>query len=138
MDDLETAKQRLEDKKLSLVFAKNSKVIFETNTEGLHGFLRAIEELDGALAGASVADKTIGKAAALLCAYANVAAAFAVTISKSGLETLNAYGIRGEYENLVLTILNRKKTDRCPFERLVENIANPKVAYREIRSTCSF
>lgn len=137
MDGLEIAERQLKEKKLSLVFVKNSKAIFETRTEGLRGFVQAIDELDGMLTGASVADKTIGKAAALLCVYANVAAAFAVTISRSGLETLNAYSIRCEYENLVSTILNRKKTDRCPFEKLVENTANPEEAYREIRHACN-
>lgn len=138
MDDLETAKQRLKDKKLSLVFVKNSKPIFETNTEGLVGFLQAIEKLSDNLSGASVADKIVGNAAALLCAYSNVKAAFAVTLSKSGLEILNTYNVRCEFENLVPTILNMKKTDKCPFEKLVENTTNPKEAYEKIKRLCHF
>lgn len=133
MDDLEIAKQRLKNRKLSLVFVKNSKVIFETSIEGLKGFLKAIEELSGSLSDSSVADKIIGKAAALLCAYSNIKAAFAITMSKSGLEILNTYNIRGEFENLVPTILNMKKTDKCPFEKLVENTSNYKEAYEKIK-----
>jgi len=136
MNDLQIATQRLKDRKLSLVFVKNSKTLFETNKEGLSGFLKAIEKLNGILSGASVADRTIGKAAALLCAYSKVKAAFAVTTSQGGLEILNTYGIHYEYENLVPMILNLKKTDKCPFEKLVENIANYNEAYEKIRKFC--
>ena len=136
MDDLEVAKQRLKDKKLSLVFVKNSQATFETNMEGLGGFLQAIEELNGNLSGASVADKTIGKAAAFLCAYSNVKAAFAVTMSHSGLEVLKMYNIRCEFENFVTIILNLNKTDKCPFEKLVENTSDFGEAYEKIRQFC--
>lgn len=136
MDDLEIAKQRLKDKNLNLVFVKSSKPVFETKTEGLNGFLQAIKELGGNLSGASVADKIIGKAAALLCAYSNVAAIFTVTLSKGGLEILKTYDIRCEFENLVPTILNVKKTDKCPLEKLVANITNSEEAYEKISQFC--
>jgi hypothetical protein len=136
MDDLEVAKQRLREKKLSLVFVKNFQVIFETDIEGLRGFLQAIEELNDRLWGASVADKTIGRAAALLCAYVKAKTVFAVTMSNSGLEVLETSGIRYEYENVVPTILDRRKTDRCPFEKLVETTTNPEEAYEKIRRFC--
>jgi hypothetical protein len=133
MDDLEVAKQRLRDKKLNLVFVKKSKPIFETSREGLGGFLQAIEELNGNLFGSSVADKIIGRAAALLCAHSNIKTAFAVTLSQSALEILNNYNIYYEFETLVPTILNLRKTDKCPFEKLVENIHNPKKAHEKIK-----
>jgi len=136
MDDLEIAKQRLKDKNLNLVFVKNFRPIFETKTEGLHGFLEAIKELDGNLSDASVADKIIGKAAALLCAYSDVAAAFTVILSKGGLEILKTHNIRHEFENLVPTILNVKKTDKCPLEKLVANITNSEEAYEKISRFC--
>ncbi len=138
MDDLQIARKRLKEKKLSLVFVKDSKPIFETSTEGLRGFLQAIEKLDNDLSGVSVADRVIGRAAALLCAYSKVTATFAITLSKSGLEVLKTHSIRYEYENLVLTILNMKKTDRCPFEKLVEKIADPTEAHEKIRQFCRY
>ena len=133
MDDLEVAKQRLRDKKLNLVFVKNSKPIFETSKAGLGGFLQAIEELNDNLSGSSVADKIIGRAAALLCTYSNVKATFAVTLTQSASEILNKHNIYYEFETLVPTILNLKKTDKCPFEKLVENINNPKKAHKKIK-----
>ncbi len=136
MDDLTVARQRLKDKNLNLVFVKGSRSIFETKMEGLAGFLEAIEKLDGELSGASVADKIIGKAAALLCIYSNITAAFAVTLGKSGFEILAKHNIRCEFENLVPTILNLGKTGKCPFEKLVEDVNEAKKAYAEIKRFC--
>jgi hypothetical protein len=136
MDDLEIAKQRLKNKELNLVFIKNSELVFETKKEGLAGFLQAIEECNGALAATSVADKVIGKAAAFLCIYSKVKAAFAITLSQGGREILNTGNIYIEFENLTPTILNLKKTDQCPFEKLVENITEPETAYKEIKRFC--
>ncbi|MFP3985233.1 MAG: DUF1893 domain-containing protein, partial [Candidatus Bathyarchaeia archaeon] len=98
------------------------------------GFLQAISELDINLSGAAVADKIVGKAAAFLCAYSNIKAAFALIISESGLEILNKYNIRCQFENTVPTVLNLDKTNPCPFEKLVENITNPQKAYLKLRS----
>lgn len=137
MDDLEIAKQKLKAEKLSLVIVKESKVVFETNREGLGGFLRAVDHFNVGLSGSSVADRIIGKAAAFLCAYADVATAFAVTLSRSGLETLVKFDVHREFEILVPTILNFEKTDKCPFEKLVEKISNPEEAYEKIKSLYS-
>lgn len=136
MDDLEAAKRRLKTKNLSLVFVKSSKVIFETDMEGLFGFLKAIDKSGVNLAAASVADRIIGKAAALLCVHSKVKAAFAVTLSTGGLRVLENHQIHCEYENLVPSILNLQQTDQCPFERLVEDVTNPEEAYRSIRHAC--
>ena len=136
MDDLTTAKQRLKEKELSLVFVRDYKVIFETNVEGLRGFVQAIETLSDSLTKSSIADRIVGKAAALLCAYCRAKTVFASTMSQSGLKTLKAHKIPSEFESLVPTILNRKKTGRCPFEKLVENTTNPKEAYDKIRKSC--
>ncbi len=135
MNDLEIAKQRLKSKKLNLVFVRNSTIIFETNTEGLSGFLQAIEKLNSDLQDASVADKIMGKAAALLCAYSNIKATFAQTLSQSGSKILKTHNIYYEFETLVPTILNQEKTNKCPFEKLVKNTNNPKKAYRKIKQS---
>ena len=136
MDDLTTARKRLREKGLSLVFVRDSKVVFETSVEGLRGFVQAIETMSDSLTRSSIADRIVGKAAALLCAYCKAKAVFAFTMSQSGLKTLKTHKIPSEFESLVPTILNRKKTDRCPFEKLVQNTTDPKEAYEKIRESC--
>jgi formylmethanofuran dehydrogenase subunit E len=137
LDDLRTAKQRLREKKLSLVFVRNSRVIFETDRDGLRGFLQAIDTVGESLSGAAVADKIVGRAAAFLCVHSRVKAVFAVTMSQAGRETLEAHGIPCEYDCLVSMILNRKKTGRCPFEELVQDAADSEDALKRIQRQCN-
>ena len=67
VQDLENAKERLDEKHLSLCLVKDGKIIFETASHGISGFLEAVENFGPRLEGVSVADKIAGKAIVLLC-----------------------------------------------------------------------
>lgn len=133
-NDLNIAKQRLKQQNLALVIAKKGKVVFETNSHGIGGLLKAIEELDKEMKGSSVADKIVGKAAALLCVYAGVVAVFAVTASEKGIRALRDNNVLCLFENKVPYILNYKRNDICPFEKLVIDISDSKEAYEKLKS----
>ena len=81
--DLELAKLKLKEEKLTLVIVKTGKVIFETHKQGISGFLQAIDEQKKSLVGASAADKIVGVAAATLCVYSGLISIFALTISEA-------------------------------------------------------
>lgn len=132
--DLSIAKEKLKQKNLALVIAKKGKIIFETSSHGIGGLLRAIEELDKEMKGSSAADKIVGKAAALLCIHAAVFAVFAVTASEKGIQALKDNNVVCQFENRVPHILNSKRSDICPFEKLVIDISNPNEAYEKLRS----
>ena len=134
MKDLETARIRLKEGNLSLVIAKNGKIIFETRSHGLRGFLQAINLLDKELAESSIADRIMGRAAALLSVYSNVSAVFAVTISKEGIKMLEDNNIPYQFESCVPKILNSKGDDMCPFEKLTITLTNPAKAYSKLKS----
>jgi hypothetical protein len=132
--DLELAKSKLIEEDLNLVIAKNGKIVFKTQKQGITGFLEAIEKLDKNLAAASIADKIVGVAAAVLCVYARVASVFALTISEEGVKVLECYNIAYRFEKIVPNILNRTKKDICPFEKLAMNSSNPEEAYGKLKS----
>ena len=111
MDDLEKAKKILKDRDLSLVIVKDGAAIFCSDSSGVHGILQAIRKLDGRLSGASVADKVVGKAAALLFAYAHVLQIYAVILSEKGLSVLRRNNISVEYDLLVPEILDLSDED---------------------------
>jgi len=134
MPDLKLAKLRLKEKNLTLVIVKEGKVIFETESQGVSGFLQAIEKFGKELAASSVADKIVGAAAAMLCAYSEVASVFAVTISEEGMKVLEDNNILYEFESRVPNILNYDKTDICPFEKLAASSRDPKKAYDKLKS----
>ncbi len=133
MTDLELAKQTLRGDKLSLAIAKNAHVLYQTKAEGILGLVRAIDQLKDELAGASVADRVVGKAAALLCVQIEAAHVFGLTMSKSGLATLKKHGIDCEFQRLVPAILNIDKSCKCPLEKMVENLTNAQEAYERIK-----
>jgi len=135
--DLQLAKQQLIQKKLSLVVAKRGKALFETETHGINGLLDAIKELENDMRDSSVADRIVGRAAALLFVYSGVIAVFAVTASEGGVEVLKENKILHEFERLVPRILDSKKLDICPFEKLVSGLSEPKKAYDELKARCT-
>jgi hypothetical protein len=132
--DLELAKSRLKDRDLTLVIVKEDKVIFETRSQGVGGFLQAIEKSGKGLIASSVADKIVGAAAAMLCVYSEVSSVFAATISEEGIKVLEDNEIIYQFENEVPNILNHDGTDVCPFEKLVIGCRDPKEAYTKLKS----
>ena len=132
--DLKIAKLRLKEKDLTLVIVKEGKVIFETKSQGIGGFLQAVEKLGKRLVASSVADKIVGAAAAMLCAYSEVSSVFAVTISEEGIKVLEDNNIVYKFESQVPNILNNDKTDICPFEKLAIGSREPKEAYNKLKA----
>jgi len=135
--DLETASKRLNQKNLSLVVVKNGKVLFETESHGLNDLVEAINQLQSSMKGSSVADRIVGRAAALLFVYSGVSAVFAATISDGGIAILDNNNVFHEFEKRVPRILNLKKTDVCPFEKLVAGLSSPEEAYERLKARCA-
>jgi hypothetical protein len=134
MQDLEFAKSNLIKENLNLVIVKKGKVVFETKKRGISGFLQAIEKLDKDLVAASVADKVVGMAAAMLCVYAGVVSVFASTISEEAVRVLEDNKISFEFEKKVTSILNRNKNDVCPFEKAAMASGTSDEAYAKLKS----
>jgi hypothetical protein len=133
--DLTLAKKRLtEEESLTLTIAKNGERIFETQSHGILGFLEAIERLGEALRGASVADKVVGKAIALLCVYAKVKMVYAATLSKRAKAFFEKHGVYHEWDELVENILDFEKAGICPFEKLATEISDPNEAYKRLKA----
>ena len=139
MLDITLAKRRLKGTKdLTLVIVKGGKVIFETGSHGIMAFVQVIEKFDKELVNSTVADKIVGRAAALLCAYSKVASVFAVTISEEGIKVLKENKIPCQFETRVPNILNQEGVDVCPFEKLTANSASPEEAYEALKSFKKF
>jgi len=71
------------------------------------------------LAGASVADKVIGKGAAAILAAGKIKRLYADVISEPALALLYEYGIDVQYNQKVAHIENRDKSGWCPLELAV-------------------
>ncbi len=133
MRDLDMAKNLLTTNKRSLVIVKNREILFETSTSGIRGLLIAVEKIGEDMEDSAVADKIVGEAAAQLCAFTHVREVYAVTLSQCGKDVLEENGIRYEFEDLVPHILNFRKTDLCPFEKIVAGSSSPKEALERLK-----
>ena len=131
--DLQMARNELKKKDCALVITKDERILFETKATGIRGLLTAVDQLGESMKGASVADKIVGEAAAQLCLYSKAREVYAVTMSQCAKDLLDKNQMDYEYENLVPHILNMKKTDLCPFEKIVAGSKTPKEAYERLK-----
>src|SRR3990170_1692852 len=105
MSDLDIAKSMLYEEDLTLTIVKNGKVLFETQSHRISGFLVAIEKFGAELEGASVADRVAGKAIALLCVYAKISAVYAEILSRKAKAVFKENHVSHEWKKLVDNVL---------------------------------
>jgi hypothetical protein len=127
--DLEIAKKRLIENRVSLSMVKEGKILFESRSNGLRDLFEAVIRLGTLLRNASIADQIVGKAAAFLFVYSCANSVFAVTISEKGLKLLEQNNVHAEFQNVVPNMLNKERTDVCPFEKMVLNCREAKEAF---------
>ena len=82
-----------------------------------------------------VADKVVGKGAALLYVLLEIKDIYAHIISKSALDVLKSHGIECTYNVLVEHIINRAGDGICPIESATIDIDNPADAPSVITTT---
>lgn len=133
MTDLSYAKDLLFSGKYTIVLCKNGASYTDTR-RGIAPMLGFLEQgID--LAGFSVADRVVGKAAALLFVRAGISAVYAAVISEPALDVLNTNAIPCEWNKKVTYIINRTGDGPCPMEHAVRNIDDPKTAEAVLRDT---
>ncbi|MDE5721417.1 MAG: DUF1893 domain-containing protein [Clostridia bacterium] len=130
MTDLETAVNNLAGHTICL--CKDGSCIY-SEKRGIAPIMNLIA--DGVdLNGYSVADKVVGKAAAMLFVGCGVKQVFAKTLSLNGKIVLERFGIPYSYETLAKNIINRDGTDICPMEKTVLNIEDIEEGYSALKS----
>ena len=130
MTDLQTAKNSLEGHTICL--CREGKCLF-SERRGIAPMMDFIA--DGVeLAGYSVADLVVGKAAAMLFIKCKIKKVYAKTLSESAKRVLELYGVDYEYETLAEKIINREGTDICPMEKAVSNTDDIEKAYSVLQN----
>lgn len=92
----------------------------------LMAFLREDREC---FRGASVADRVIGKAAAMLLAAGGAAEVYGRVMSESAMQVLQRAGIPYSCAESVPFIKNRAGTGMCPLEDAVDHLDDPADAF---------
>lgn len=118
MRDIDIAKNLLLGEQLALVAVKDGDVIYKSKDRGIKPLYTAYKEMKSSLKDASIADKVIGKAAAMLCESAEISHLYTNLISEKAIAVLEKTDIEFNYELAVPFIQNRDNTGLCPVENL--------------------
>lgn len=113
--------------------AYNENGLHTSNEKGLLPLINWLEGDPDFLRGASVADKVVGRAAAMIMVYAGVCEVYASVISDAALELLKSEGIACTYSMTCIAISNRRGDGICPMERAVSRIRDPKEAFEVLK-----
>lgn len=93
--------------------------------KGIRPLLLWLSEDNGALRGAVIADRIIGRAAALLAVYGGAVAVYGEVMGKGAVPILEGAGIVYSYKTLTEQIINRKGDGPCPMEQAVAGVTDP-------------
>ncbi len=100
----------------SLVVENRTGLVFRSKEEKLRPLLKCIEQHSSEMKGAILFDRVVGRAAALLCAYARVGTVLTPLLSDGGREALNQFAIPFHALGRVKEILNEDSSGPCPME----------------------
>lgn len=133
---MEYIKKMLHEGKHSLVLKVDTDEIFAFDGRGISDLLQLLDKSPDFLAGAEVADKVVGKAAAALMILGGIKAVFADSISEPALQLFvsAAPEIKVTYINKVEYIINRDKTGWCPMELACKDAKTPEECLERIKA----
>ena len=134
--DLALARRTLATGNTRLVIVKDSEIVTQSDDRGITALLDYAADPIPEDRGASMADRAVGKAAALLAVASGIVAVYTPLMSEPAFHVLNREGIQARFGTLVSQILNRPRTDLCPLESLVAGIQDPRQALEEISRWC--
>ena len=130
-ESLERAKSLLKstDSTIAVVSVDD---VYTSQERGVKPLLHLLTEKKGFLKGASVADKVIGKAAALLMVLGEIKEVHTLIISEPAIKVFEKYNISCFYDKKVDRIINRTGDGLCPMETLCLDVDNPAEAFQKI------
>lgn len=133
MNSLEAAKLTLADGGYTCVIASGGKVIFTSKERGVKPLVDYYRQRgQSQQKDTALADKVIGRAAALLARLAGIRELYAGVISTGALEELEKAGIPASYETKTEAVRNRAGTGLCPMEQLSQGVEEPEEMLRRV------
>lgn len=131
IEPLERAKSLLKSTDSTLCVVSGDDV-FTSQERGVKPLLFLLKEKKELLKGASVADKVIGKAAALLMVLGEIKEVHTLIISEPAIKVFEKHNIPCFYDKKVDRIVNRTGGGLCPMESLCLDIDDPLEALTRI------
>lgn len=132
MNETERAIALLRQGDYSCVLCDRDRVL----TDRRRGIAPILERIEAGelLDGMAVADKIIGKAAAMLLLCGGARSVYGEVMSEPAKALLEDAGVEIAYGTLVKAIRNRTDTDICPMEKAVAPLETPAEAPAVLRA----
>lgn len=119
----------LNDENLTCIVEQDGN-IYKDTANGIRPILRLYEEQQ--LTNAIVADRVIGKAAAMLIVLGGARELHTMIISEHACTYLKKHNVSFTYERCVPYIINRNKDGMCPMEQTVLDCDDEQEAYHRL------
>ena len=132
---LDDAKSRLKEGKWSCVIMVPGKEPVCSGAIGIKPLMSELRRDRKAFDNGVIADKVVGKAAALMAVLGGARAVYGEVMSEGALRVLEKYNVYTEYGILVAYIENREHTGKCPMEDTVWEIEEPEIAFPALENT---
>lgn len=129
--DLKIAAQLLEEEGQSLVVVRDGRLLFSSRLQGIQPLLDALD--NNVLPGSAVADKVIGRAAAMVTVLGQVNAVHSPLMSQEAVDVLSEAGILHCADKTVEQILNQEGTGPCPLEVATRFTVIPEKGVKAVR-----
>jgi hypothetical protein len=130
--DLLLARRLLEKKNLAFVLVRKGSAIARGTKDGVDELLATVEKLGAQARGASLADKVVGKAVALIVVHAGICAVDTPLASHAAVQVLKSRCVALRATSIVSQILNRRGDAPCPLEQLTQPFDEPSVAIAKL------
>lgn len=127
LKDIEIAKDIFHKENMAIVVVKNGEVVFKSKEKGIKPIYALAKKFKEEAFAASIADKVIGRGAAILCGYLGIKEVYADLMSVGGQTILSKYNIPYTMDKSCSYIMNRDKTDYCPIEKLSLDTEDPEL-----------
>ena len=117
--------------RMRLIAMRGSQLVYRSDRRGIRPLLEMLDTgSEGSLRGASFADAVVGKASALLLAFAGAAFVATDLLSDAAAVLLTEQGVPFYARKRVSRIAGRVPGQPCPFEQSVASIDEPKDALK--------
>lgn len=124
MTDIDRAKQLLHCENLTCAAVLGERV-YRSADRWIAPILTPVNADPNSFRGMSVADRVIGKSAALLLVYSGAAAVYGDVMSDPAADVLRSNGVPFDCSQRVPYIINRDGTGQCPMENAVMATDDP-------------
>jgi hypothetical protein len=130
LNDIELARETINESDCSIVVVRYGKIISEKKGNGVKPILETVEELREEMQDSVVGDRILGKASSLILRYSNVKGVYSPQATKTAIALLIMGGIPCQVDELIPFIKNRYEDGMCPFEKILKDVDSPEKAYK--------